>query len=63
MIPGAHGGVVAFAQVIEDFRVHSGVSPCADGLDGGVSAAQDGDDVAGPVLDDVLGALLDARQP
>ena len=48
--PGPDGGVVAFAQVIEDLRVQGGAAAGAGVLDGPVRLAQDRDDVAGPVL-------------
>ena len=49
--PGGDGIIVAFPQVIEDLLVQGGVPAGAGGLDGLVRLAQDGDDVACPVLD------------
>ena len=48
--PGGDGGVVAFAQVIEDLLVQGGVLAGAGGLDGFMGSAEDRDDVPGPVL-------------
>ncbi|MGH3267380.1 MAG: hypothetical protein ACRDNS_35960, partial [Trebonia sp.] len=59
---GGDGGVVAFPQVIEDFLVQCRVPAGAGGLDGGMSAAEDGDDVAGPVLDPAGEFAADQRQ-
>ena len=70
------GGVVAFEQVIEDLLVQGGVAADAGLPDGCVGLAQDRDNACGPALqaagarfrdrpapaDDVLGALLDARE-
>jgi hypothetical protein len=49
--PRSDGGVVAFPQVTEDFRVEAGAVAGAGVLDRPVGLAEDLDDLGGPVLD------------